>query len=131
MKTNIFAIAVVVVLVCGCGENSERRMERFKREAQASQLASCSNAVVGLRGIVRASIDDMGNNPAQWTGEAVVEFVNVRGGVERTNLPFYFRQQAGGLDNTAHVVAFVDEKKMYNETIRELQRPKWKGERNE
>jgi hypothetical protein len=72
-------------------EYPESRPYRWRQEAPESVRKECTNAVVGFHRVVEARIDDYpSNNPKDWSGYAVVEFVNKVGGIERTNLPFFF-----------------------------------------
>ena len=102
---------MLVAAGCSHEESRDDRIARFKIEAALSQRQSCTNMVTGLRSIIRASIDDSSGNPCEWTGSAVVEFINPIGGVERTNLAFICRQH--GIDSVSHVTAFVDETKIW------------------
>lgn len=105
----VLGAAAVLVLVGGMiigprEESRSARLERFKGEAKTSMLEDCTNVVVGLRLVVGSRVDDLADNPAQWSGEATVDYVNRAGGVERTNLVFRFRQRAA-YDNVSHVYA--------------------------
>ena len=109
MKSHIGLIAIMLVAAgCSREESRDARIARFKAEAVVSQRQRCTNMVTGLRSIISARIDESSGNPCQWTGSAVVEFINPVGGVERTNLTFFCRQY-GGYDSVSHITAFVDE----------------------
>jgi hypothetical protein len=123
MKTQagILGLMLAAMLVPGCGgESREGRLKRFHHEAGTSLQAACSNDVVGFSRTIRSSVRDDGDNPALWTADVTLEFVNKVGGIERTNLPFYFRQNGMSSDNVAHVDCFLDERRLEKERIAEI-----------
>ena len=109
--STILAVAAML-MATGCDQRESRtkRAARFEREASQSLQEACER-VVGYRRVLNSSIYRTNDNPAHWTAAATVEFINAHGGVDATNLPFYFRQHAGP-DNSPHVQCFLREPTM-------------------
>ena len=76
-------------------ETEWQQKTRLQAESEGEMLKECTNVIVGLNRIIRASVTAADENPYKWTGEATVEFVNRVGGVERTNLVFRFGTDTG------------------------------------
>ena len=67
-----------------------------------------TNDIVRLNRIVSLDIQHTDPEPTNWTAEAVVEYVNRAGGIDRTNLPYKCYQPH---------LWYVDTEKLYhNET---------------
>ena len=110
-RTGLFGILGLTLLVgCDSRESQERRAKRFEMEASQALREDCER-VIGYRRTLNSSIHRTNDNPACWTASATVEFINALGGVEATNLSFYFRQHAD-FDNTPRVVCFLREPTM-------------------
>jgi len=106
-------------------ENREAQYQRFRQEGWLAFQAEITNAVIGYTRTIGSRVDDADPNPWRWTAMATVEFVNSRGGIERTNVPFCFRQRAFfGPDNHPHVTCCVDEERLLQARIQAL-RARW------
>ncbi len=64
--------------------------DRLCADADRELPRACTNAVVGIRMIVHSSISRPTWNPDQWHAEALVEYFNKVGGVERRPVKFGF-----------------------------------------
>jgi hypothetical protein len=130
-RTKFITIAVIVVayllIVWGvnskhwAGRAAEKEAKEFGDEqtpslatlrtnAMNSICADCSNEVVGLTRIVRVSVYQEGE-VTNWTGEAIVEFVNKVGGVERTERSYRLRAVPNNEGGVLDVFAVEDVKK--------------------
>jgi len=63
------------------------RHEQMRKEV----MDACTNEVPGISHILEVNYDDSSTNVSDWKASARLEFVNARGGVERTNLNFHFQ----------------------------------------
>ena len=80
----------------------ETEYDRYNREANEEMLKYCTNNIIGLNHFIsinlRHFITDSNNeilksdidDPHNWEGRIVVEYVNQMGGIDRTNLVFRF-----------------------------------------
>jgi hypothetical protein len=90
-----------IVGLAGC-KPKETQYARYNREANEEMLEYCTNNIIGLNRFIsidlRHFITDSNNNilksdiddPHNWEGKIVVEYVNHVGGIDRTNLVFRF-----------------------------------------
>ncbi len=76
-------------------ETELQQWARLQSEAEGEMLKECTNVVVGLTRIIRASVVTAAEDPHKWSGEVVVEFINHVGGIDRTNIFFKFRTDTG------------------------------------
>jgi hypothetical protein len=88
-------------------EDRSKLLTRLRAGADAVVREYCSNTVVGITRIVRTDLDTLEDNPAKWSGNAVAEFINRVGGVERTNLPFVFKARPD-VNNRQQIYAVTD-----------------------
>jgi hypothetical protein len=77
-------------------ETELQQNARLRSEAEGEMLKECTNVVVGLTRIIRASVVTSEEDPYKWSGDVVTEFVNHVGGIDRTNIFFRFRTDTGG-----------------------------------
>jgi len=102
MKTKIIiALIASVIGFAGC-KPKETEFDRYNREANKEMLEYCTNKIVGLNHFISVGllhfITDSNNNilegdindPHNWEGKVVAEYVNHQGGIDRTNLTFRF-----------------------------------------
>lgn len=83
---------------------------RLRKAGKPKMLEVCSNEITGIIRVVSLEFDDVGvfvypvhamDNPANWSGKAVIEYVNEKGGIGRTNLFFRFeRYDSAGTGKT-------------------------------
>jgi hypothetical protein len=76
-------------------ETELQQKARLQSEAEGEMLKECTNVVVGLTRIIRASVVTAEDNPYRWSGDVVTEFINHVGGIDRTNIFFKFRTDTG------------------------------------
>jgi len=102
-------MAILLVIVVGVpiylwrslypdGRKPETELQqnaRLQSEAEGEMLKECTNVVVGLTRIIRASVVTDENDPYRWSGDVVTEFINHVGGIDRTNISFKFRTDTG------------------------------------
>ena len=102
-------MAVLLVIVVGVpiylwrslypdGRKPETELQQYARlqsEAEGEMLKECTNVVVGLTRIIRASVVTAEEDPYRWSGDVVTEFINHVGGIDRTNISFKFRTDTG------------------------------------
>jgi hypothetical protein len=76
----------------GLGDNESyaHKLARYRAGADEALISECTNVVIGLRTIIQHNTETYDHNFTKWTGSATVEFINMVGGVERTNLEFIF-----------------------------------------
>ena len=80
------------------GRKPETELQQYARlqsEAEGEMLKECTNVVVGLTRIIRASVVTAEEDPYRWSGDVVTEFINHVGGIDRTNISFKFRTDTG------------------------------------
>jgi DNA-directed RNA polymerase subunit RPC12/RpoP len=101
-------------------ETPIQRTRRLQAEAEFELLKRCTNEVTGLARVVDKFIFDSDSNPNKWTATVTAEYVNHFGGIDRTNLPFTFRQSDG------HIMCSLDIVKLDRDELesfhRELER---------
>lgn len=104
MKDKVCIAAVALtVLACGCRHGDKaaeesspaQALERLRAQTRQAILEECTNEVVGIRTIIRASADDSSDAIVKWKGYAEVEYINTAGGVQRTNLQMIFMSAYG------------------------------------
>ena len=76
-------------------ETELQQKARLQSEAEGEMLKECTNVVVGLTRIIRASVVTAEDDPYRWSGDVVTEFINHVGGIDRTNIFFKFRTDTG------------------------------------
>ena len=76
-------------------ESELQQKARLQSEAEGEMLKECTNVVVGLTRIIRASVVTAEDDPHRWSGDVVTEFINHVGGIDRTNIFFKFRTDTG------------------------------------
>ena len=80
-------------------ETKAEKMARYRIEANRTMLEYCTNWVVGFNHAVSVYLDDSSDDPHNWKGEVVAEYVNHLGGIDRTNFSFPFEMDSlGGRD---------------------------------
>jgi hypothetical protein len=101
---NYFALIVFGIISSACfvGCKKESEYDRYSREANEEMLNWCTNNIVGLnrfisvdlRHFIDSPTNDIAksdiNDPHNWEGKIVADYVNQVGGVDRTNLTFRF-----------------------------------------
>jgi DNA-directed RNA polymerase subunit RPC12/RpoP len=83
-------------------ESELQQQARLRSEAEGEMLKECTNVVVGLTRIIRASSVTAADDPYRWSGDVVAEFINHVGGIDRTNIFFKFGPDTGS-DGLAHL----------------------------
>jgi hypothetical protein len=78
-------------------EEAGPRTARLRAAAPDALKKACLETVTGFTRIIDPCLSDYDDNPDKWTADATLEFVNTRGGVERTNLAFVFVVLSGEL----------------------------------
>ena len=113
MKLNPLFYLIAMLAMCGCRRNDEQLTpqtisitrhketprDRHEREAREEVDHFLSNNVVGLTRVVSKNVHFWPKHgapinldePTNWWGEAVAEYINKAGGIERTNIEFHFR----------------------------------------
>ena len=98
----VIAVGILLAVVLTKKSPKETEHARYNREAKEVMLAYCTNSLVGLNRFIsidlrhftvgpkgemlEADIDD----PHNWEGKVVAEYVNHMGGIDRTNFLFRF-----------------------------------------
>jgi hypothetical protein len=101
-KILIALVAIVgMVGLIGCKSN-ESEYDRYNREANEEMLNYCTNNIIGLNHYISIDLrhfiigpkneilEGDSNDPHNWEGKIVAEYVNHVGGIDRTNLTFRF-----------------------------------------
>jgi len=104
MKLRAIVFTIITVAACVFIANHLRRPNDDawhgpNRHDQARQevLEECTNRVAGLNRIIALNFDDQSTNVSEWSASATVEYMNVVGGIQRTNLSFRFEGFGSGI----------------------------------
>jgi hypothetical protein len=88
MKPRLFILILIgSAALVGC-QKERARVNTPWSDCEAQIQAQITNDVVGYSRTIRMDIQRADPNPTNWTAEAVVEYVNHQGGIDRTNIPY-------------------------------------------
>lgn len=82
-------------------ESPYEKIRRWRNEAEEAVREELTNVVVGFHRPIKIDVYDIGDSPANWEGRAEAEFVNIQGGIQRTNLRFKFHVSSGEISARA------------------------------
>jgi len=97
-------------------EQPDERLTRWRSEANFLMLKSCTNDVIGFSRLIDFQVEDSDDKVDKWKGTATVDFVNHFGGIDRTNLHYYFRPYQTDL------YAYVDDSWDFQQKLDALER---------
>lgn len=108
MKNLIVALICIVVIAAAGkviydklsedksdSESFQQAIRRLRADAPSELLEACTNSIVGLRYVVRTSLDTYGDDTGKWRASVTAEYFNKVGGVEREDFYFIFRTHPG------------------------------------
>jgi len=120
MKLRLAILLFIMALLALWALNQPRPPAEYERRERQRELArmdferSYTNAVIGYRRTLNTFIFDSEDHYSKWEANAEVEFINARGGVERTNVWFRFRVDSG-FDGRDDVQCHFDWKRQLDE----------------
>lgn len=92
-------ITLIIVLLIGlfirsrilpADESAAQERRRLAVEAEGDFHTALTNDIVGLHRVIRAQTSLYDQDIKAWRAEATVEYVNVVGGIQRTNVHYAF-----------------------------------------
>ena len=108
MKILILAM-FTVTLLCGCAPAKKNAYVQCLEGA----TKVCLKNICGYQKIVKLDLDFNIDDVYKSKAVAVVEFINMRGGYERTNVPIFLYGS-----KLAEVSALIDEGKLFEDAMR-------------
>ncbi len=103
----LLCIPIAATLLCGCNhkqkviawedQTPQQHLEHWRSIDESIMLKECTNSLVGFSRVTEAYVDDLSANLKDWQGHVTADYVNHFGGIDRTNLWYRFRSDAGEL----------------------------------
>lgn len=90
------ALGGTSMLHAGDNESYPNKLKRYRQGADSALLAACTNAITGLRFVVKSRCVTYDDNFMKWTASATVEYINEVGGVQRREIQFKFDPSFSG-----------------------------------
>jgi hypothetical protein len=130
MKT--IAAILLLALICGCEKSVPPALASkhtnsiaenlFAKQKLAEQIfhEAVAHDVVGLSRVIQYRFIPISDNVTNWKAEAVVEVVNHFGGIDRTNIPFYFLEYVSDVGGQTNIMVQIDGLEIYHRELREI-----------